>query len=57
MIQQGDDATADGRPCFQGTVALRRGDDAVVLEYSGPRGAASEERFGSLVRSLRVSGS
>lgn len=57
VIQQGDDATADGRPCFQGTVALRRGDDAVVLEYSGPRGAASEERFGSLVRSLRVSGS
>lgn len=57
VVQQGDDSTPDGEPCFLGTVQLRRGDDAVVLSYSGPRGAASQERFGSLVRSLRVSGS
>ncbi|HWV77821.1 MAG TPA: hypothetical protein VN027_10990 [Isoptericola sp.] len=57
VVQQGDDSTADGEPCFLGTVQLRRGDDAVVLEYTGPRGEASEERFGSLVRSLRLSGS
>ena len=56
-IQVGDDTTEDGQPCFLGTVELRRGDDAVVLSYSGPRGAASQERFGSIVRSLRVAGS
>ncbi|MEU2198837.1 hypothetical protein [Isoptericola sp. NPDC019482] len=57
VIQQGDDSTADGEPCFRGTVELRQGDDTVVLSYTGPRGEASQERFGSLVRSLRVSGS
>ncbi|MFE5307088.1 hypothetical protein [Isoptericola sp. NPDC056605] len=57
VIQQGDDVTTDGTPRFLGTVELRTGDDTVVLSYSGPRGADSRERFGSIVRSLRVAGS
>ncbi|MGF0118542.1 hypothetical protein ACQFYA_19815 [Promicromonospora sp. Marseille-Q5078] len=56
-IQVGDDTTENGQPCFLGTVELRRGDDAVVLSYYGPRGEASRERFASIVRSLRLSGS
>ncbi|MGW8568213.1 hypothetical protein [Isoptericola sp. NPDC055881] len=56
VVRLGDDVTSEGLPCFLGTVELRRGDDAVVLSYSGPRGAASQERFGNLVRSLRVTG-
>ncbi|MFE7404641.1 hypothetical protein [Isoptericola sp. NPDC057559] len=57
VIRVGDDTTEDGEPCFLGTVQLRRGDDTVSLEYSGPRDAASQERFGSIVRSLGLSGS
>ncbi|SKC58395.1 hypothetical protein SAMN04324258_1814 [Krasilnikoviella flava] len=56
-LQVGDDTTENGQPCFLGTVELRRGDDAVVLSYYGPRGEASHERFASIVRSLRLSGS
>ncbi|MFD6176182.1 MULTISPECIES: hypothetical protein [unclassified Isoptericola] len=56
VIRVGDSTTDDGEPCFLGSVELRRGDGTVSLEYSGPRGAASQERFGSIVRSLGLSG-
>ncbi|GAA1722835.1 hypothetical protein GCM10009809_18360 [Isoptericola hypogeus] len=57
VVQVGEQPGADGGTSFLGTVELYRGDEVVVLEYSGPLHGDSEERFGQLVRSLRLAGS
>jgi len=55
VVQAGEERGDDGRSTFLGTVELVRGDQSVVLEYSGPAGGDSRARFGMLVQSLELS--
>jgi hypothetical protein len=57
VVQTGSRPGDDGVASFLGAVDVRRGDAMLHLEYTGPAGAASKQRFGMLVDSLRLAGS